>query len=219
VPIFRKHVDDDRTGATAYVPARHALPVLRAAVQACHGCELYQHATQAVFGEGSPDARVVLVGEVPGDREDRTGHPFVGPAGALLDEALLAAGIARGEAYVTNAVQHFKYTLRGKRRLHSKPTRAEIEACKPWLTAELDALDPEALVLLGSTAAQALLGDAFRVTKSRGVAIPSAHAPFVLATVHPASVLRAPDDETRAEAKKAFFADLAVAGAWLAEKR
>ncbi len=202
--------------ANAFVPARHTLPILREAVQRCRGCALWEHATQAVFGEGSAHARVVLVGEVPGDREDRAGHPFVGPAGRVLDDALAAAGIARGDVYVTNAVKHFKFTLRGKRRIHSRPTRSEIEACKPWLGAELDALAPRAVILLGATAAQALLGADFRVTRSRGVPLASALAPFVMATVHPAAVLRAPDDEARARARADFFADLAVAGRWLA---
>lgn len=214
--LLKKKVDD-RGGASAYVPARHALPVLRDAVQCCHGCDLYAHATQAVFGEGPADARLVLVGEVPGDREDLAGRPFVGPAGALLDEALRAAGISRAEVYLTNAVKHFKFTRRGKRRIHDKPTRAEISACKPWLGAELDAIDADAVVLLGATAAQALLGEDFRVTKQRGQPVPSDLAPFVMATLHPAAVLRAPDEAMRAEARRDFFTDLALVGKWLAE--
>ncbi len=211
----RGAVDD---GARPFVPARHTLPVMREAVQACRGCPLWRAATQAVFGVGTARARVVMIGEEPGDREDRAGVPFVGPAGHLLDEGLAAAGIARRDAYLTNAVKHFKYTLRGKRRIHRKPTRAEVEACRPWLDAELETLAPAAVVLLGATAAQALLGAAFRVTKSRGVVAAPGLAAFVVATVHPASVLRAVDAAARAAAKAAFFADLAVAGAWLARR-
>ena len=203
-------------GAEAFLPASPTLPALRAAVPACRGCPLYQGATQAVFGEGSPDARLVLVGEVPGDAEDRAGHPFVGPAGQLLDDALAAAGIARGDVYITNAVKHFKFEPRGKRRIHKTPTRYEVRACKPWLEAELAALAPEIVVVLGATAAQALLGPSFRVTRSRGQPIACGFARrCAVATVHPASVLRAPDDDARAEARARFFADLAGVGALL----
>jgi uracil-DNA glycosylase len=190
-----------------------SLSSLRTAVQTCHGCPLYRGATQAVFGEGPKDASIVLVGEVPGDREDLAGHPFVGPAGALLDEGLAAAKIDRREVYLTNAVKHFKYTQRGKRRIHDKPTRYEIRACKPWLDEELAVIAPEIVVVMGATAAQALLGNAFRVTQSRGEPIESPYAKrCAIATVHPASVLRAPDHEARAEARAQFFADLARAG-------
>jgi DNA polymerase len=199
-------------GAQAFVPDRHTLPVLRDAVQTCRGCTLYKHATQAVFGEGLATSKLMLIGEVPGDSEDLAGAPFVGPAGRLLDEALAHAGIPRDEAYVTNAVKHFKYTRRGKRRIHDKPNRYEIEACKPWLGAELDAIHPEIVILLGATAAQALLGSSFRVTKSRGIELGTDLARFTFATVHPASVLRAPDEEMRREAREAFFADMAVVG-------
>jgi uracil-DNA glycosylase len=199
-------------GAERYLPARRTLPALRTAAQACHGCPLYRHATQAVFGEGPRDARIVMIGEVPGDKEDLAGHPFVGPAGALLDEALAAAKIARDDVYLTNAVKHFKYTLRGKRRIHDKPTRYEMRACKPWLDAELDLIEPRIVVVLGATAAQALLGNAFRVTLHRGEPIPTGDR-TTIATVHPASVLRAPDAEARAEARAQFFADLAKVGA------
>lgn len=185
---------------------------LRAAVTTCHGCPLYRAATQAVFGEGSSHARLVLVGEVPGDIEDRTGHPFVGPAGRLLDEALEAAAIPRGDVYVTNAVKHFKFTRRGKRRIHEKPTRYEVRACRPWLDAELELIHPEILVALGATAAQGLFGPHFRVTQMRGVAFDSPFARVTFATVHPSAVLRAPDHDLRARARAELFADLAVVG-------
>jgi DNA polymerase len=199
-------------GAEAFLPEKHTLPALRAAVPTCRGCPLYKHATQPVFGEGRASSRVMLIGEVPGDSEDLAGKPFVGPAGKLLDEALAQAGIPRAAAYVTNAVKHFKFTRRGKRRIHDKPTRYEIAACRPWLGAELDAVKPEIVVLLGATAAQSLLGSSFRVTKSRGVELGSELATYTFATVHPAAVLRAPDDEARREAREAFFADIAVVG-------
>jgi len=202
-------------GAEGFIPERHVLPQLRAAIHACHGCTLYRHATQAVFGEGAADARVMLVGEVPGDAEDLAGRPFVGPAGRLLDEALAAAHIPRDDVYVTNAVKHFKFVRRGKRRLHERPSRYEIAACKPWLGAELDAVHPAIVVLLGATAAQALLGAAFRVTRTRGQPLVTGFARYTFATVHPASVLRAPDDEMRQAAKDEFFHDLAVVGEYL----
>jgi DNA polymerase len=192
---------------------RHTLPTLRAAIPTCRGCTLYKHATQAVFGEGSAASRVMLIGEVPGDREDLSGKPFVGPAGKLLDEALAIGGIPRDEVYVTNAVKHFKYTQRGKRRLHDKPNRYEIEACKPWLRSELEVIEPEIVVLMGATAAQALLGSSFRVTKERGHVIEgTALAKWAFATVHPASVLRAPDDEMRRLAKEELFHDFELVG-------
>lgn len=194
------------------MPEKHTLPVLRSAIQTCRGCTLYKHATQAVFGAGSAASRVMLVGEVPGDSEDLAGKPFVGPAGRLLDEALALARIPRDEVYVTNAVKHFKFTRRGKRRIHDKPTRYEIQACKPWLGAELDAIEPDIVVLLGATAAQSLLGPSFRVTKERGHALATELARWTFATVHPAAVLRAPDDEARRAAKEAFIADFEVIG-------
>ncbi len=202
-------------GAEAFLPARITLPSLRAAVPSCHGCPLYRHATQAVFGEGSPHARIVVVGEVPGDSEDLAGRPFVGPAGRLLDDALELAGIARDDVYVTNVVKHFKFTRRGKRRIHDKPTRYEIAACRPWLDSELAVIEPEIVVLLGATAAQALLGSAFRVTRSRGQVLETELARYTFATVHPASVLRAPDDESRRQARTDFFSDIAVVGDYL----
>jgi DNA polymerase len=199
-------------GAEAFVPEKHTLGVLRSAVNTCRGCPLYKHATQAVFGEGLTSSRVMLIGEVPGDSEDLAGKPFIGPAGRLLDEALAQARIPRAEAYVTNAVKHFKFTRRGKRRIHDKPTRYEITACKPWLGAELDAVRPEIIVLLGATAAQSLLGSSFRVTKSRGVELGTELATYTFATVHPASVLRAPDDEMRRLAKEEFIHDFELVG-------
>jgi DNA polymerase len=166
-----------------------------------------------VFGEGSAASRVMLIGEVPGDREDLAGKPFVGPAGPLLDEALAIGGIPRDEVYVTNAVKHFKYTQRGKRRLHDKPSRYEVAACKPWLRSELEVVEPDIVVLLGATAAQALLGSGFRVTKERGHVIENTGiARWTVATVHPASVLRAPDDEMRRLAKEDFIHDFELVG-------
>ncbi len=161
-----------------------------------------------MFGEGAADARVMLVGEQPGDKEDLAGRPFVGPAGAILDKALAQAGIDRDEVYVTNAVKHFKWEPRGKRRIHKKPNSLEIAACRAWLDAEMAVARPEVIVLLGATAAQGLLGRDFRVSKQRGQLIPSPLAPFVMATVHPSSILRAPDDETRHEEFRRFVEDL-----------
>jgi DNA polymerase len=161
-----------------------------------------------VFGEGPPGAKLLLVGEQPGDQEDRTGHPFVGPAGKLLDHALAAAGIDRGSVYVTNVVKHFKWEPRGKRRIHKKPNAAEIRACRPWLDSEIQLIKPRAILCLGSTAAQALLGKSFRVSTQRGVPIESPLAPVVMATVHPSSLLRAPDDEARQRETERFIDDL-----------
>jgi len=199
-------------GAERFLPDHPTMDSLRAAVTTCHGCPLYRAATQAVFGEGSSYARVVLVGEVPGDIEDRMGHPFVGPAGRLLDEALDAAAIARGDVYVTNAVKHFKFTRRGKRRIHEKPTRYEVRACRPWLDAELGLVHPEILVALGATAAQALFGPHFRVTQMRGVEFESPFARHTFATMHPSAVLRAPDHDLRVRAREELFADIALVG-------
>ena len=181
---------------------------LRERAAGCRACDLYKNATQTVFGEGSQHARVMFVGEQPGDREDREGKPFVGPAGGVLDDALEAAGIDRRQAYVTNAVKHFKWKPQGKRRLHQKPSAAEISACRPWLDGEIALVKPEILVLLGATAAQALLGGDFRVTKQRGQFIERLGLPPMLATVHPSSILRAPDDETRELEMRAFVRDL-----------
>ncbi len=177
----------------------------------CRNCDLWENATQTVFGEGNPKADVMLVGEQPGDREDREGRPFVGPAGKLLDRALVEAGIERKDAYVTNVVKHFKWEPRGKRRIHKKPNAAEINACFPWLEAELALVAPDLLICLGATAAQALLGKAFRVTQSRGKVIRNVLDVPVLATVHPSSILRAPDDETRRAEYGEFVRDLRVA--------
>jgi uracil-DNA glycosylase len=184
---------------------------LAAAARTCKACDLWKNATQTVFGEGSPDARIVFVGEQPGDREDLSGRPFVGPAGRLLDEALQAAGIDRKLVYVTNAVKHFKWVpdARGKRRIHKKPSYSEIAACRPWLDSELSALKPDVLVCLGATAAQALLGREFSVMRQRGRWIESPLARHVIATVHPSSVLRAIDSESRETQKQLFVSDLA----------
>jgi DNA polymerase len=218
MPIARSRAaPPDLPGAEPFLPARRTISTMRASVAACRGCPLYRDATQAVFGDGRADARVMLIGEQPGDAEDLAGRPFVGPAGRLLDEALAAAGIPRDEAYVTNAVKHFKFTRRGKRRIHDKPTRYEVAACKPWLTSELAAVAPDIVVVLGATAAQALLGSAFRVTKERGIDRATPLAPHTFATVHPASVLRAPDDDARDQARAEFFTDLARVGACLRE--
>jgi uracil-DNA glycosylase len=191
------------------IPDDPDLRKLRRAAAGCTGCDLWREATQTVFGEGAARAAVMLVGEVPGDGEDKAGRPFVGPAGRLLDRALQEAGIDRGQAYVTNVVKHFKFERRGKVRLHKKPSAGEIHACRPWLDAELAVIRPEVLVCLGATAAQALLGAGFRVTQHRGEWVPSPLAPLVTATVHPSSILRAPDDEARKQAYKGFVADLA----------
>jgi DNA polymerase len=186
------------SGAEEYVPADAGISKLRTAVRRCHGCDLYKDATQAVFGEGPADATVVIIGEVPGDQEDQQGHPFVGPAGRLLDRALADAGIDRAQAYLTNAVKHFKFKRdeRGKRRIHEKPSRTEVVACRPWLLAELDAVRPKLVVLLGAVAAQSLLGTDFKVTKERGklVELP-ARKERAVATVHPSAVLRSNDRE------------------------
>jgi uracil-DNA glycosylase family protein len=198
-----------KTTAAPWVPDGGGLATLQRAAQDCRGCDLWQKATQTVFGEGPPHPEVMLVGEQPGDKEDLAGHPFVGPAGRVLDEALTAVGIDRGRTYVTNAVKHFKWERgSGQRRIHAKPNQVEIQACRPWLEAELSVLRPKVLVCLGSTAAQALLGRTFRVTVHRGQWVPSPLAPHVLATVHPSSILRAPDEAARAEAMEAFIRDL-----------
>ncbi len=184
------------TGSAAvHLPDRLSLPALREAAQTCRGCELYRNATQAVFGEGARAAEVMLVGEQPGDSEDREGRPFVGPAGRLLDRALEEAGIDRSATYVTNVVKHFKWQARGKRRIHQKPNWAEMTACRPWLDAELEVVRPRVLVCLGATAAQALLGRQFRVTQSRGELVDSPLAEIVTATIHPSAILRADDRE------------------------
>jgi uracil-DNA glycosylase len=195
--------------AAEFLPPRLSLSSLQKAAAGCTACPLYRTGTQTVFGEGSRTARVMLVGEQPGDREDIEGRPFVGPAGRLLDEALEEAGIDRGDAYVTNIVKHFKWQPRGKRRIHQKPSWGEVAACRPWLEAELEVVRPAGLALLGATAAQGLLGKDFRVTKQRGEPLESELSPLVVATVHPSSILRAPDERKEAE-REAFVADLRI---------
>ncbi|HEV7883309.1 MAG TPA: UdgX family uracil-DNA binding protein [Solirubrobacteraceae bacterium] len=197
--------------ATAFLPAERTLAALREAVRSCRGCDLWERATQAVFGEGPEDARMMLVGEVPGDREDREGRPFVGPAGRELDRALEAVGIERGEVYVTNAVKHFRFEERGKRRIHQRPDAGQIRACRPWLRAEIDVIRPEALVVLGATAAKALLGNTFRLMAQRGQPLESDLAPIVVATIHPSAILRSRDDDARQAQREMFTEDLRVA--------
>jgi len=194
--------------ATPFLPERRSLSTLREAVDGCRGCHLWRGATQAVFGEGLKRARVMLIGEQPGDKEDLAGKPFVGPAGRELDRGLEAAGIVRGDAYVTNVVKHFKFEERGRRRIHQTPKRFEIDACTPWLEEELKVVKPEAVVLLGATAAKALMGSSFRVTQHRGELLDSELAPLVSATIHPSAILRAPDEVARAAERKAFASDL-----------
>jgi uracil-DNA glycosylase family protein len=196
------------TTAAEFIPEHPTLRALREEVQRCRGCDLYRYASQAVFGEGPRSARIVLVGEQPGDEEDRQGHPFVGPAGKLLNRALDEAGIQRSDVYVTNAVKHFKFEERGKRRIHKKPRVSEVKACHPWLEAEISLLKPEVIVCLGATAAQALLGPKFRLTKERGKFVTHPRGPHVTATIHPSAVLRAPDAEQRHEEYRNFVDDL-----------
>jgi uracil-DNA glycosylase family protein len=206
--------------AAELIPGRPSLSNVRTAAKECRACDLWKLGTQTVFGEGARTAELMLVGEQPGDAEDLAGHPFVGPAGKLLDRALQAAGIDRAAVYVTNVVKHFKWEPRGKRRIHKKPNAGEIAACRPWLDTEIELVAPRALVCLGATAAQALLGRQFKVTTRRGEFVPSALAPLVLATVHPSSILRAPDDETRRLEMKRFTDDLRkVALALRSERR
>jgi uracil-DNA glycosylase family protein len=190
------------------LPDRLSLPALREAAADCRACPLWRTGTQTVFGEGTRRADIMLVGEQPGDREDREGQPFVGPAGGLLDRALEEAEIDRREVYVTNVVKHFKWEPRGKRRIHKKPNASEIRACRPWLDSELRVVKPRVLVCLGATAAQALLGPKFRVTQQRGRIVESDLAEFVTATIHPSSILRAPDEQTRREEFDGLVGDL-----------
>jgi DNA polymerase len=206
---------DESGSAAAFLPDRLTLTALREASRRCTACPLWRTGTQTVFGEGLKRARILLVGEQPGDKEDLAGRPFVGPAGRLLDEALAEAGIERADTYVTNAVKHFKWTPKGKRRIHQKPSWGEIAACRPWLEAELAVVRPDVLVCLGATAAQALLGRAVRVTRDRGRPLESELARVALATVHPSSILRAPDDESRRRERSLFVDDLRVAAAAL----
>ena len=194
--------------AAPLIPLRPSLSSLRAAAAGCRACPLWQRGTRTVFGEGPKTALVMFVGEQPGHEEDLAGKPFVGPAGKLLDRALEQAGIDRRRVYVTNVVKHFKWEPKGKRRIHAKPNAAEIAACRPWLEAELEVVKPEVLVCLGATAAQALLGRQFRVSQERGRFVPSPLARYTMATVHPSSILRAPDDETRRTEMERLVADL-----------
>ncbi len=194
--------------AAPLIPSHPTLEKLREAAAGCKACDLWKSGTQTVFGEGSRHAKVMFVGEQPGDQEDLQGRPFVGPAGRVLDKALEIAGIDRSDVYVTNAVKHFKWEPRGKRRIHKKPRQLEITACRPWLEAEIAVTKPEVVVCLGATAAQSLLGPKFKVTERRGEVIPSILAPFLVATVHPSSILRAPDEEARQEAMTAFVDDM-----------
>jgi DNA polymerase len=194
--MARRPRNDEQTAAPL-VPERPTLSSLRGAAAGCRACPLWERGTQTVFGEGHPGAEVLFVGEQPGNEEDLSGHPFVGPAGRLLDRALEAAGLDRRAAYVTNAVKHFKWEARGKRRIHQKPTDGEVRACSPWLAAELAVVRPRAVVCLGATAAQALLGRGFKVTERRGEILATPLAPIAMATVHPSSILRAPDDDAR----------------------
>jgi uracil-DNA glycosylase family protein len=197
-------------GAGALIPPHATLAELKRAAAGCRACDLWKNSTQTVFGEGALTATVMFVGEQPGDYEDRVGRPFVGPAGKLLDKALAAAGIDRATVYVTNVVKHFKWAAgeRGKKRIHKKPRYSEIQACRPWLDAELDAVRPEVVVCLGASAAQSLLGKDFRVSQRRGEFVESPLAPYVMATVHPSSILRAQDDQTRHEHMQSFIEDL-----------
>ncbi len=201
--------------AAPLVPERPTLESLRAASRGCQACNLWRTGTRTVFGEGAPHAEVMLVGEQPGDQEDLTGRPFVGPAGKLLDRALEEAGIDRRRVYVTNVVKHFKWEPRGKRRVHAKPNAAEIAACRPWLESEVDVVKPRILVCLGATAAQAILGKSFRVTRQRGEFVPSPFGSVAMATVHPSAVLRAPDEATRHAELTRFVADLRTLAARL----
>ena len=201
----------------APVPDQPSHANLREAVQTCRACDLWEGATQAVLGEGARDAEVMMVGEQPGDREDVEGHPFVGPAGRVLDEGLDRAGIERGEVYITNVVKHFRYKARGKRRIHQKPDRWHVSACLPWLEAELELVKPEVLVCLGLTSAQALLGSQVRIGRDRGTPMKSDLAALVTITAHPSAILRAHENE-RDEAMDEFVADLTNVASWLSER-
>jgi uracil-DNA glycosylase len=199
---------DEGQPVSELLPSRPTVGKVRAAAADCRACDLYKRGTQTVFGEGPGKATIMLVGEQPGDAEDLAGHPFVGPAGKLLDSALAEAGIDRTQVYVTNVVKHFKWEPRGKRRIHMKPNAGEIRACRPWLETEIALVKPRALVCLGATAAQALLGKTFKVSQQRGQFVESSLAPLVTATVHPSSILRAPDDESRRLEMRRFVQDL-----------
>ena len=197
-----------QTSAEDFFPDQRTLPAFKTAAADCKACDLWKKGTQTVFGEGKRHATILFVGEQPGNEEDLTGKPFVGPAGRLFDDALAEAGINRNQTYVTNIVKHFKWEPRGKRRIHKKPNSLEVKACRPWLEAEILLVKPQVIVALGATAAQALLGSQFRVTKERGKFLESNLAPYIMATVHPSSILRAPDDETRRLEYRQFVDDL-----------
>jgi uracil-DNA glycosylase family protein len=201
---------EERNDATPFLPERLSLKALREAAAGCRGCHLWRPATQTVLGEGRKSSRLMLVGEQPGDKEDQAGKPFVGPAGRELDRGLEAAGIERADAYLTNVVKHFKFEERGRRRIHQTPKRFEVDACRPWLDAELRVVKPEALIILGATAARALLGSSFKVTQHRGELLDSELAPLVSATIHPSAILRSRDDAERAAEREVFAADLRV---------
>ena len=196
------------TAENPFVPHTSSLKKLQESSKGCKNCDLWERGTQTVFGEGQASSKVMFIGEQPGNQEDLDGHPFVGPAGKLLDKLLVEAGVDRKKVYVTNAVKHFKWEPRGKRRIHKKPNSVEIAACRPWLEAEIASIHPKVIVCLGATAAQALLGRDFRVTQHRGELLESSLAPHVMATVHPSSILRAPDDATRHEEMRRFVEDL-----------
>ncbi len=204
--------------AVDYLPATLTLGALRKAARTCRGCELYRNATQVVFGAGPARASLMVVGEVPGDQEDQVGKPFVGPAGKLLDDAFLAAGIDRREIYLTNAVKHFKWEPRGKRRLHARPKTREIAACRPWLEAEIEVVKPRVIVCLGAVAAQSLLGSAFRITRQRGERIELENERSVIPTWHPSAILRAPTDDDRRRMRDELFHDLQSASRFVARK-
>jgi DNA polymerase len=208
-------VKDPERSARPFVPESRSLPTLRAAAAGCQGCDLYLRATQVVFGSGARRATMMLVGEQPGDKEDLDGEPFVGPAGAMLTRALQDAGVDPETIYVTNAVKHFSWEPRGKRRIHKKPRASEIRACRPWLEAEVEAVRPSVIVCLGATAAQSLLGTTFKLTAGRGKPIASSFAPAVVATIHPSSILRAPDSASREAALAGLVSDLKVAATLL----
>jgi uracil-DNA glycosylase family protein len=210
--MMKKSACPTTTSAADFLPAKLELPVLAKAAKKCQGCSIYCNATQTVFGEGPADARCMFVGEQPGDQEDLAGKPFVGPSGTLLNQVMEEVGIPRDDVYVTNAVKHFKWEPRGKKRLHAKPSAREVAACRPWLEAEIKVIQPKMIVCLGATAAQSLLGSGFRLTQHRGeVQKDTPWAPWVLATVHPSSLLRIPDHEAREIARAQFIDDLRIA--------
>ena len=205
---MRKETETRKEGAAPFVPEGAPLEILTEAVQSCRGCDLYRNATQAVFGEGPAHAKVFLIGEQPGDQEDRAGAPFVGPAGKILDEALRDAGIDRSSVYVTNAVKHFKFQMRGKRRIHDRPSARELAACRAWLDAEADRIQPQFLVCLGATAAKAIFGNSYRVTKQHGTFVEHPWARHATSTIHPSAVLRA-DEDSRERLYRELVDDLA----------